>query len=103
RLVIRHGWRSWGRQVLGFAAKAPDALDKTPAALRPGIGPFDVALGRGIRKHEPTNRVGAILGNDRLGRDHILLGFGHLFRSANLDLLARIALEGLAVALFDLI
>jgi hypothetical protein len=35
-----------GRQTFGFGHETMDTLDEAPAAFRPFLRPFDVALGR---------------------------------------------------------
>ncbi len=61
------------RQTLGLDDQTVDALHETPAAFRAFFGPFDIALGRGVGEHEPADRVGAEILDDRFRRDHVLL------------------------------
>jgi hypothetical protein len=75
---------------------------KTPAAFGAGIGPFDVALRRRVRQHEPADRVGAINVDDGFRRDHILLGLGHLL-GRPISTAVSVPQKRLAVALFDFV
>src|SRR4029453_9095784 len=56
------------------ADEPPDALDEARSALNSRFGPFEIALGRAVRKHEPPDRVGAVLRQDRLGVDGVAPG-----------------------------
>src|SRR3978361_601840 len=42
------------------AALPPQPVGEPPGALDAALGPFDVALGRRVRKHEPARHVGAV-------------------------------------------
>jgi hypothetical protein len=55
------------------------------AALDAGFGPRQVALGRAVGQHEPANRVGAVLADDLIGIDDVLLRLRHLDDAADLD------------------
>ena len=48
---------------------------KTPRSLGTILGPFDIAFGRAVGEHEPAGRVRAIMGDNVIGVDDIMLGF----------------------------
>ncbi|MNI09594.1 hypothetical protein D3C73_626710 [compost metagenome] len=62
---------------------APDALDEAGGAFDAAGRPLDVALGRAVRENEQAPGVHAVGGDDVLGRDHVLLGLGHLLDVAD--------------------
>src|SRR5262249_14932482 len=43
------------------------------------------ALGRAVGQHEPARGVGAVIVDDLVGVDDVLLRLGHLLRTADLD------------------
>src|SRR3546814_12298688 len=51
----------------------------------PGFGPWQVALGRRVRKHEPAHRIGAEAFDDVVGIDNVLLRLRHLDDTADVD------------------
>ena len=57
-LSARRGSAAAAQRVGRPAATA--ALDEAPGALDAGFGPFQVALGRAVRQHEPARGVGAV-------------------------------------------
>src|ERR1700755_3078710 len=69
--------------VSGTAAirQLPYALDEARGALDTAFRPFEIALGRAVREHEPAHGIGTIFGEDRLRVDRVALRLGHLFDS----------------------
>src|SRR5665647_846760 len=51
----------------GFVDQPPQPLHEARGALHPLIAPDHVAIGRGVRQHEPARDVGAIGGDDVVG------------------------------------
>ena len=56
---------------------APNAEEKTEAALEPGVGPLDFLLRRRDEHHVQTQRVGAVLLHHVVGIDDVALRLRH--------------------------
>ena len=77
-----------GGNLGGLADQPPQPVGEAPGALHAALGPFDVALGRRIRQHEPARHVGAVGRHDVVGVDGVPLRLRHLLDAADLDRLA---------------
>src|SRR4028118_1770901 len=86
-----------------LGSEPPQPPDEPPGPFDPGLAPFEIPLGRAVREHEPAHRIRAILIDDRLGIDGVLLGFGHLLDAPGLDRFARCPGDPAAVFLLDLV
>jgi hypothetical protein len=76
------------------SAASPQALREARGALHPALGPFDIALGRRIRQHEPARHVGAVAAHDVVWVDGVLLRLRHLFDRADDQFFASFSQPG---------
>ena len=74
-----------GSRASAVAGDAEQPLLEAPGAGDAGLGPFEIALGRRVREHEPARGVGAVVADDLVRVDDVLLRLGHLLRAADLD------------------
>ena len=99
RRGVLAGGRVGGRRKA--VGQTPDALRKPAGAFDAGLGPFDIALGRGVRQHEPARDIGAVGRNDPVRVDRVLLGLRHLLDGAGFDMPAGRRLDPVIVTLLD--
>src|SRR3546814_9153923 len=72
RLVIPRSIR------IDLTEQTPEAVNETPCTFNPCFGPRQIALGWAVRQHEPANGVSAILFDNVIRIDDVLLRLGHL-------------------------
>src|SRR3546814_10732183 len=83
RLVIPRSIR------IDLTEQTPEAVNETPCTFNPCFGPRQIALGWAVRQHEPANGVSAILFDNVIRIDDVLLRLGHLLDAAQRRLFAR--------------
>ena len=83
-----------------FIDHAPEPVQIAPCAVDAGIGPFEIALGRAVGKHEEARRIRAIAIDDLAGIDDVFLRFAHGFVAPDRDGRAGFDLHGAAVGVF---
>src|SRR3546814_8259703 len=76
RLVIPRSIR------IDLTEQTPEAVNETPCTFNPCFGTRQIALGWAVRQHEPANGVSAILFDNVIRIDDVLLRLGHLLDAA---------------------
>ena len=98
-LLQRHTIAGAGRVHLlrRLVHQAPHALHEAVRGIDAAVRPLDVALGRGVGQHEPARGVGAVVGDDRIRVDDVLLRLRHRLDGSDRDRRAGPGVAGLSV------